>query len=101
MPDVERLTFKGNIGYLYRDDGSVVTMVPTVQNQWIPENGKQYPLPPGSVGGPTIAITAPTPMMIPSAVSTERILFRRSARYATLNVGAMRMGLVNGYRVKW
>src|SRR5207247_551380 len=36
---------------------------------------------------PTIAITAPTPMIIPSAVSTERILFRRSARKATLNVG--------------
>jgi hypothetical protein len=32
---------------------------------------------------PTMAMTAPTPMMIPSAVSTERILFRRSARNAT------------------
>src|SRR6266508_5103568 len=38
---------------------------------------------------PTIAITAPTPMMIPSAVNTERILFRRRARNATLSVGAI------------
>src|SRR5437764_1154156 len=35
---------------------------------------------------PTIAMTAATPMMIPSAVSTERILFRRSARRAMFNV---------------
>src|SRR5437899_7207758 len=46
---------------------------------------------------PTMAITAPTPMMIPSAVSTERILFRRNARYATLNVGAIRT--VQGWSV--
>src|SRR5436309_370030 len=39
---------------------------------------------------PTMAITAPTPMMIPSAVSTERILFRRNARSAIVNVA---MGL--------
>jgi hypothetical protein len=31
-------------------------------------------------------MTAPTPMMIPSAVKTERSLFRRKARNATLNV---------------
>lgn len=67
MPDVERLTFKGNVGYLYRDDGSVVTMVPTVQNQWVPENGKQYPLPPGGSGGPTIAVTA---AMVEAAVTS-------------------------------
>src|SRR6202011_3899692 len=35
---------------------------------------------------PTIAMTAATPMMMPSAVSTERILFRRNARNAMLNV---------------
>src|SRR5438093_9048304 len=35
---------------------------------------------------PTIAITAPTPMMIPSAVSPERILFLLNARRATLRV---------------
>jgi hypothetical protein len=31
-------------------------------------------------------MTAPTPIIMPSAVSTERILFRRNARNATLNV---------------
>src|SRR5437867_7341951 len=35
---------------------------------------------------PTIAITAPTPMMIPSAVSPDRILFLLNARRATLRV---------------
>jgi hypothetical protein len=35
---------------------------------------------------PTIAITAATPMMIPRAVRTERSLFRRKARNATLTV---------------
>ncbi len=35
---------------------------------------------------PTIAMTAATPMMMPSAVSTERILFRRRARNAMLRV---------------
>src|SRR6266516_4316946 len=40
---------------------------------------------------PTMAMTAPTPMLIPRAVSTERILFRRNARYATLNVGPIRI----------
>src|SRR5579884_1184466 len=35
---------------------------------------------------PTIAITAPTPMMMPSMVRTERILFRASARKAICNV---------------
>jgi predicted chitinase len=67
MPDVERLTFKGSVGYLYRDDGSVVTMVPTVQNQWIPENGKQYPLPPPAAPGATISITAE---MVEAAVTS-------------------------------
>jgi hypothetical protein len=33
-----------------------------------------------------MAMTAATPMMIPSAVRMERILFRRSARKAMLNV---------------
>jgi len=47
---------------------------------------------------PTIAITAATPIMIPSAVSTERILFRRSARYATLNVGAIRIQFVEALK---
>ena len=34
----------------------------------------------------TTAITAPTPMMMPSIVSAERILFRASARSASRNV---------------
>ncbi len=34
----------------------------------------------------TMAMTAPTPMMIPSIVSTVRILFRRNARNATLRI---------------
>ena len=42
-------------------------MIPTVQNQWVPENGKQYPIPPGSSGGATIAITAE---MIEAAVTS-------------------------------
>ncbi len=33
----------------------------------------------------TEPMTAPTPMMMPSMVSSERILFRRSARPAILN----------------
>src|SRR4051812_24483872 len=36
----------------------------------------------------TMAITAPTPMMIPSAVSADRSLLRRNARPAILNVDA-------------
>ena len=40
----------------------------------------------------TIAITAPTPMMMPSAVRMERILLRRRARRATLIVLTARMG---------
>ena len=39
----------------------------------------------------TIAMTAPTPMIMPSAVRMERILLRRSARKATLIVLMMRM----------
>jgi hypothetical protein len=39
-------------------------------------------------------MTAPTPIMIPRAVSTERSLFRRKARSATLNVGAILILLV-------
>ena len=35
---------------------------------------------------PTMAMTAPTPMMMPSMVRTVRILFRRSARKATLRM---------------
>ena len=35
---------------------------------------------------PTMAMTAPTPMMMPSIVSAVRILFRRSARKATLRM---------------
>src|SRR6266478_6363079 len=34
----------------------------------------------------TTAITAPTPMMMPSMVSADRILFRASARSASRNV---------------
>jgi hypothetical protein len=34
----------------------------------------------------TTAITAPTPMMMPSMVSAERILLRASARSASRNV---------------
>ena len=34
----------------------------------------------------TMAITAPTPIMIPSMVSAERILFTRRARSDILNV---------------
>src|SRR6266700_3171229 len=53
---------------------------------------------------PTIAITAPTPMIMPSAVSTERILFRRKARNATLNVDPTLTVLVetlNRETVEW
>ncbi len=37
----------------------------------------------------TMAITAPTPMMMPSMVSAERILFTRRARKEILNVEGM------------
>src|SRR5690242_17833645 len=42
----------------------------------------------------TIAMTAPTPMMMPSAVRIERSLLRRRARRATMIVEPKRMGLV-------
>lgn len=67
MPDIERLTFTGDVAHLYRDDGSIVTMVPTVTNQWVPQNGRQYPIPPGSGGGATITITAE---MVEAAVTS-------------------------------
>lgn len=67
MPDIERLTFKGRIGYIYRDDGSVVTMTPTVANQWVAQNGKQYPIPPGEASGAKIVVTA---AMIEAAVTS-------------------------------
>ena len=35
------------------------------------------------------AITAPTPMMMPSAVSMERVLFLRRARTAVLVISSM------------
>ncbi len=40
---------------------------------------------------PTIAITAPTPMMMPSTVSAERILLRAMARSAAVSSRAMRI----------
>jgi hypothetical protein len=40
---------------------------------------------------PTMAMTAPTPMMMPKAVSVERILLRRSARSAIRSVAAILM----------
>jgi len=39
----------------------------------------------------TIAMTAPTPMMMPSAVRMERMVLRRSARKETVKVELMRM----------
>jgi hypothetical protein len=36
-------------------------------------------------------MTAPTPMMTPSIVSSERILFRRNARPAILREAKIRM----------
>ena len=44
---------------------------------------------------PTMAMTAPTPMMMPSAVSVERILLRRSARRAMRSVAAILMRKVS------
>src|SRR5262249_15077066 len=38
---------------------------------------------------PTIAMTAPTPQIMPSIVSTDLILLRANARNATLNVARM------------
>src|SRR6185312_11174588 len=43
----------------------------------------------------TMAMTAPTPMMMPRAVRIDRILLRRSARRATKTVEKKRMGLVD------
>ena len=37
---------------------------------------------------PTMAMTAPTPMMMPSAVSVERSLLRRNARKAMRSVAS-------------
>ena len=39
----------------------------------------------------TEAMTVPTPIMMPSMVSSERILFRRNARPAIFNEAKMRM----------
>lgn len=35
MPAVKRLTFTGNIGHLYFDDGSVLQLIPGTDNQWV------------------------------------------------------------------
>lgn len=35
MALVKRLTFTGDIGHLYFDDGSILTMLPGTTNQWI------------------------------------------------------------------
>jgi hypothetical protein len=40
----------------------------------------------------TLVMTAPTPMMIPSAVRIERMVLRRRARNATRTVLVKRMG---------
>ncbi len=47
----------------------------------------------------TIAMTAPTPMMMPSIVRTVRILFRRRARKAILMTAKYRIlvGEVHGF----
>ena len=47
---------------------------------------------------PTIAMTAPTPMMMPSTVRTERSLFRRRARKAILKVESSLHGHLRGRR---
>src|SRR4051794_26456339 len=48
---------------------------------------------------PTIAITAPTPIIIPSAVRAERSLFRRSARNAIRNVDPKRILALHRYQI--
>src|ERR1700675_3040164 len=47
---------------------------------------------------PTMAITAPTPMMMPSMVRMERILLRASARIAirTTAISSMRSSILQG-----
>ncbi len=45
----------------------------------------------------TEPITAPTPMIMPSIVSKERILFRRKARPAILSEAKIRMITFSGY----
>ena len=45
----------------------------------------------------TMAMTAPTPMMMPSTVSTVRILFRRRARKAILKVESTLMALAASF----
>jgi len=67
VPDIKRLTFTGNIGQIYRDDGTMVKMVPSVHNQWIPDGGNAFPTPPIPPGGSTIVITA---AMVEAAVTS-------------------------------
>lgn len=67
MPDIKRLTFTGNIAHLYRDDGSIVKMIPFTDNQWIPDGGNSYPTPPPGTAGSTIVVTA---AMVEAAVTS-------------------------------
>jgi hypothetical protein len=69
-----------NLKY-YEIDPNVIRLIPQ-------DTALRYQVVPLSRVGSvlTIAMTAPTPMMIPSAVRTERILFRRNARNAILKV---------------
>lgn len=39
MPTIKRLTFAGNVALLYHDDGSIIRLIPSVDNQWIPTVG--------------------------------------------------------------
>lgn len=53
MPTIKRLTFTGNIGHLYYDDGSIIRLIPSVNNQWIPTTGGG-----GSTGPPATGTQA-------------------------------------------
>lgn len=67
MVDIKRLTFAGNVGFLYRDDGSIVKMLASTTNQWVPDGGNEFPIPPSGPPGATIGITA---AMIEAAVDS-------------------------------
>lgn len=58
MPDIKRLTFTGNIAHLYYDDGSILRLIPSVNNQWVPTTGTAPPPPPPPPTGTQADIVA-------------------------------------------
>jgi cell wall-associated NlpC family hydrolase len=52
---ISRLTFAGNLALVYQDDGSVVRLVPSVHNQWVPTTDAGTDPPPAGTQADLVA----------------------------------------------